>query len=98
GTPAAAAWTLAGALTLHLLLVFSEALIPHPTRDGARAARHMLTGAYSRYYWLSVTLAVLAGASACTGVLLAPGGLLALAALLAYEHAYVQSGQSIPLS
>lgn len=91
------AWTLVGALVLHLVLVISEAVIPHMTRDAARAAKHMISGAYSRYYWVSVALGIAAMAAAWAGLAVA-GGLLALVSLLAYEHAYVQSGQSVPLS
>jgi Fe-S-cluster-containing dehydrogenase component/formate-dependent nitrite reductase membrane component NrfD len=94
----ALAWTLGGALTLHLALVVSEALIAHPTRDGARAAHHLTRGAYARFYWVSVVLAVVGALTAFSGLLPAAGALLALVGLLAYEHAYVQAGQAVPLS
>jgi len=95
--PAALAWTLAGSLGLHLALVLSEAVIPHPTRDAARAARHMIAGAFRSLYWASLGAATLAVLAVLTG-LAAVGSVLALLGLLAYEHAYVQAGQSVPLS
>lgn len=97
GAGAPLAWTLAGSLALHLVLVASEAVIPHPTRDAARAARQMITGAYRTLYWSSLAAALLAVIAVLTG-LPAAAGILALAGLLAYEHAYVQAGQSVPLS
>lgn len=97
GVEALAGWTLVGSLVLHLTLVVSEAVIPHMTRDSARAAKQMIRGAYSTYYWTSVAGAGLAVAAAWAG-LAAVGAVLALVSLLAYEHAYVQSGQSVPLS
>lgn len=93
----ALAWSLGGSLAVHLALALSEAVIPHVTRDAARAARQMLKGAYQGYYWGSVAIGALALAAAAGGFAVA-GSLLALLALLAYEHAYVQSGQSVPLS
>lgn len=90
-------WALAASLALHLILALSEAVIPHMTRDAARAARQMLQGAYQAYYWGSLALGA-AALLAAAGGFAAGAGLLALVALLAYEHAYVQSGQSVPLS
>jgi Fe-S-cluster-containing dehydrogenase component len=84
---------LAGSIALHLALVLGEAVIPHPTRDGARAFAQMTRGAYRIPYWASILLSLAA-------LIISPllGGLCSLAALLAYEHAYVQGGQSVPLS
>lgn len=92
---------LAAATALHLALVGGELLIPHTTRDGARSAHQMVCGAYGRFFWFGV----LTG-PAVLALALAPGGAaaagaaagLAFAGLLAYEHAYIQAGQSVPLS
>jgi len=90
-------WTLAGSLLLHLALVLSEAVIPHMTRDATRAAKQLISGAYARLYWSSILSAMGAIVAAAAGMA-AIGGALALVSLLLYEHAYVQAGQSIPLS
>lgn len=89
-------------LALHLVLVVSELVIPHTTADAKKAARHMVYGKYRNFYWVGLVLgaaipliltffmgsiAALIGAS-----------VLALVGLLAYEHAFVQAGQSVPLS
>ncbi|MFZ5823717.1 MAG: 4Fe-4S dicluster domain-containing protein [Bacillota bacterium] len=88
---------LVGSVLLHLVIVLSEAVIPHTTADAARAAKQLIRGAYRSYYWVSVALGA---AAVLAGLLAAPlaGAPLALVALLLYEHAYVQAGQSIPLS
>lgn len=94
-------WTLFGSLAVHMALILSELFIPHMTGDSARAAHQMTAGRFKNYYWMGV----LAG-TALPLVLLSIGGLsllavgavLALLGLLAYEHAYVQAGQSVPLS
>jgi Ni/Fe-hydrogenase subunit HybB-like protein len=94
-------WALFGSLAVHMALILSELFIPHMTGDAARAARQMTSGRYKNYYWMGV----LAG-TALPLVLLSVGGLsllavgavLALLGLFAYEHAYVQAGQSVPLS
>jgi hypothetical protein len=117
----------AGGTALHLLLVWSEAALPHATAHARLAAREMTAGRYRAPFRWGVWLGVLAVAAAvlapalialvaCPSVQLAsgavaacgagtaagPGGwlaaALALAALLAYEHAYVQAGQCVPLA
>jgi len=117
----------AGGSALHLLLVWSEAALPHATAHARLAAREMTAGRYRAPFRWGVWLGVLAVAaavaapallalSACPSTQLAsaavaacsagtaagPGGwlaaALALAALLVYEHAYVQAGQCVPLA
>jgi len=90
-------WVLAGAIALHLALVLSEILLPHPTRDAGRAARQMTAGAWRGVYW-GAAGAHVAGALVTFAVAPWAGAALALAGLLAYEHAYVQAGQSVPQS
>ncbi len=84
------------ALVLHLLLVLGEATVGHPTAHAALAARAMMRGRWAPFFWSGVILAGLA-------VVVAPaepvsGALAGLVALFAYEHAYVQAGQSVPLA
>lgn len=94
-------WGLFGSLAVHLALVLSELFIPHMTGDAAKAAHQMTSGRYKNFYWAGVVagtalplLLVYAGGLSLLGV----GAVLALLGLLAYEHAYVQAGQSVPLS
>ena len=95
------AWMLGGAVALHLLFVLGEIALPHA--DRARAARRLRddVGAATRAaFWAGVAL-VAAGARRA-GWLASPArgvaGRLALAGLLAHEHAYVQAGQAVPLA
>jgi Fe-S-cluster-containing dehydrogenase component/formate-dependent nitrite reductase membrane component NrfD len=86
------------ATLVHLLLVAGEATITHPTAHARLAAREMTRGRYRLYFRAGVTLqaAGLLGALAFpAGWLIAP---LVLAGLLAYEHAFVQAGQAVPLA
>ena len=96
-----------GGTALHLLLVWSESALPHATSHARLAAREMTAGRYRVAFRCGVGLGALALAAAAlalaaTGVPAAAGGsaaaVLALAALLAYEHAYVQAGQCVPLA
>lgn len=90
-------WGLAGGAAAHVAVVLSELTIPHGTRDAARAAWHLTRGTYARLFWGGLALAAAAAFAAGAGWG-ASGAMLALAGLLAYEHAYVQAGQSVPLS
>lgn len=86
------------ATLVHLLLVAGEATITHATAHARLAAREMARGRYRRYFRTGIALqaAGLLGALAFpAGVLIAP---LVLAGLLAYEHAFVQAGQAVPLA
>ena len=80
---------------VHLLLVWGEATLVHPTAHAHLAAWEMTTGRFRAYFW--------SGALAMVGAVFAPwigfAALpLALGGLMAYEHAYVQAGQSVPLA
>ncbi len=80
-------------LGVHLALTVSEWLVAHPTADGARAFHNMVarTG-----YRIGVALTVLA--LLVTWAVPPLAALAGLAGLLLYEHAFVQAGQSVPLS
>lgn len=84
-------------VAVHLALVISEAVIPHMTVDASRAAQNMIKGRYRGYYWTGLVvggvLPLVFGFS-----MIEAAAVLGLIGLLAYEHAYVQAGQSIPLS
>ena len=86
------------ATLVHLLLVAGEATITHPTAHARLAAREMTHGRYRLYFRTGMALQALGLVAALglpTGVLMAP---FVLAGLLAYEHAFVQAGQAVPLA
>lgn len=99
-------WVLLGASAGHTVLSLSEGFGRHATEDAARAARQMVRGRYAVPYWIGLgaggILPVVLGGGYFLGVLGPSAGVLAgvlsLVGLLAYEHAYVQAGQSVPLS
>ena len=85
-------WSLAA----HLLMVFGEASMGHPTAHAALAAKNMTRGAYAHFFWIGSALAVLGLIFAVTTPIIA--ALSGLGAVLLYEHAFVQAGQSVPLA
>jgi Fe-S-cluster-containing dehydrogenase component/formate-dependent nitrite reductase membrane component NrfD len=100
------AWTAQGAVSpllaivatsaaTHLLLVAGETSVTHATAHARLAVHEMVRGRYRTPFWL--------GAVTVAAGVVAPWGGAALAAapllgLLAYEHAYVQAGQAVPLA
>jgi len=100
-------WMLAGASAVHLLFVWGEATLTHVTAHARLASREMTAGRYGAFFWSGVGLGAVAlavaGAALATHIGTVPGSgaaaaILALAGLLAYEHAYVQAGQAVPLA
>jgi Fe-S-cluster-containing dehydrogenase component/formate-dependent nitrite reductase membrane component NrfD len=95
---------LAAAGVLHLAVVAGEHTMPHGTAHAHLAAREMLRGRLRGWFWTGIALAAagtaLAWAAAVTAAVFAgsAAAILGLAGLLAYEHAYVQAGQSVPLA
>jgi Fe-S-cluster-containing dehydrogenase component/formate-dependent nitrite reductase membrane component NrfD len=94
-----------GLLANIFIMLVGELWMPHGTQDAAHAARLILRGTYSRFFWGVVVvlghvvpvllLALIPGTPiGVTGV----AGLCALAGLLAFEHVWLIAGQSIPLS
>jgi formate-dependent nitrite reductase membrane component NrfD len=89
--------TLVAALA-HVLLVAGEATITHATAHARLAALEMTRGRYARFFRAGMALqaaGLLVALVAPQSVLVAP---LVLAGLLAYEHAFVQAGQAVPLA
>jgi Fe-S-cluster-containing dehydrogenase component/formate-dependent nitrite reductase membrane component NrfD len=96
--PAAAAWlgwVLMGACAAHVLLVAGEAGVSHPTEHARLAAHEMTRGRFAWWFWAGFGLVAAAITAPVAGPWVAP---LALAGLAAYEHAYVQAGQCVPLA
>jgi Fe-S-cluster-containing dehydrogenase component/formate-dependent nitrite reductase membrane component NrfD len=89
-------------LSAHLLSVLvGEVSARHGSSNAAAAADVMIKGRYAALFWASL----IAGAIVPGFLLLTTGGIgvplaagLALAGLLAYEHAFVMSGQAVPVS
>src|SRR5262249_48713471 len=86
-----------GSLVLHGILIASDLLVIHGTRDGKLAA-HTMTS--SR--WMFWAGAVVAGIFVPLLMLrihvLGPAGLLAFVGLYLYERIWVRAGQAVPLS
>ena len=89
------AWVLAASSVLHLLMVWGEVTLTHPTAHAALAVREMTRGRYKTFFWLGVILTLVGCAAPWIGLRAVP---FALAGLLLHEHAYVQAGQSVPLA
>jgi Fe-S-cluster-containing dehydrogenase component len=90
-----AAVLLAAAAAAHILLTGSEITVGHPTEHAHRAVKAMTTGRYAKFFWPGLAGAAVAVGAPWIGPVAVP---FALLGLLAYEHAYVQAGQSVPLA
>ena len=90
---------LAAAATLvHLLLVAGEVTIGHATAHARLAAREMTRGRYGRFFRAGVALQAAGIVAALLGASSGLVGAPILVGLLAYEHAFVQAGQAVPLA
>ncbi|MDQ3134524.1 MAG: polysulfide reductase NrfD [Acidobacteriota bacterium] len=88
-------WTLGVSSLAHLLMVWGEVTLTHPTAHARLAVTEMTRGRYRTYFWAGIILTMLGGLAPWFGLAAVP---LALAGLLFFEHAYVQAGQSVPLA
>jgi Fe-S-cluster-containing dehydrogenase component len=89
------AWVLAVSSLLHLLLVWGETTLTHPTAHAHLAVREMTRRRYAAFFWAGLALTLLGAFAPFIELAAVP---LALTGLLLYEHAYVQAGQSVPLA
>ncbi len=80
----------------HLLMVLGEITLTHPTAHARLATHEMTAGRFAGFFWAGLLLAAAAVAAPWLGPW--PAALTALAGLFAFEHAYVQAGQSVPLA
>ena len=88
-------WVVGGAALAHVLLTLGEVSLPHPTAHAHLAVKVMTRGRYATWFWIGLALAAVAVAAPWIGVVaVAP----ALVGVLCHEHAYVQSGQAVPLA
>jgi Fe-S-cluster-containing dehydrogenase component/formate-dependent nitrite reductase membrane component NrfD len=88
-------WVLGASCLVHLLLVWGEVTLTHPTAHARLAVREMTRGRYRNFFWPGIVLTAAGLLAPWLGPVAAP---LALAGLLLHEHAYVQSGQAVPLA
>ncbi|HUZ22016.1 MAG TPA: 4Fe-4S dicluster domain-containing protein [Acidimicrobiales bacterium] len=86
---------LCAAAATHLLAVYGEVTLTHPTAHAHLAVAEMTRGRYALYFWAGVVGVATAVAAPWIGAVATP---FALLGLLAHEHAYVQSGQCVPLA
>ncbi|MEZ5332319.1 MAG: 4Fe-4S dicluster domain-containing protein [Thermoanaerobaculia bacterium] len=83
------------AAAVHILLVLGEVTLPHGTAHAALATREMVAGRFKVWFWLGAVGVAAAVAAPWLGV---PAALAGIAGLAAFEHAWVQAGQSVPLA
>lgn len=101
----ASLWLLAVTSLLHLLMIWGEVSLTHPTAHARLAIWEMVHGRYQSEFWIGIALSILGGLLpwlaifGYVGTSMAVGGApLALIGLMLFEHAYVQAGQSVPLA
>ena len=98
-------WVFAISSLVHLLMIWGEVSLTHPTAHARLAIWEMVRGRYRNDFWMGTILslagalipwlALLGALSPTMGVAGAP---LAVMGLMLYENAYVQAGQSVPLA
>jgi formate-dependent nitrite reductase membrane component NrfD/ferredoxin len=98
-------WTLGLSSLSHLLMVWGEVSLTHPTAHARLAIWEMVKGRYKNDFWTGTILSILGGLlplltvlgvlNVSIGVAGAP---LALIGLMLFENAYVQSAQAVPLA
>lgn len=98
-------WILIGSSLVHLLMIWGEVSLTHPTAHARLAIWEMVRGRYKADFWIGVALSILGAllpllalfgvVSLAVGIGGAP---LALVGLMLFENAYVQAGQSVPLA
>jgi formate-dependent nitrite reductase membrane component NrfD len=90
---------------LHVLMIWGEVSLTHPTAHARLAIWEMVHGRYQSEFWIGILLSTLGGLLPWLAILgyvstsIGIGGApLALIGLMLFEHAYVQAGQSVPLA
>ncbi len=88
-------WIVGAGSLIHLLLVWGETTLGHVTAHAGLATREMTRGRFRHYFWTGAAAMAVGALAPWAGLAVVPP---ALAGLMAYEHAYVQAGQSVPLA
>jgi len=90
---------------LHVLMIWGEVSLTHPTAHARLAIYEMVRGRYRGDFWFGLTLSLLGGLLPWLALLNvvsipigAAGAPMALVGLMLFENAYVQAGQSVPLA
>jgi hypothetical protein len=98
-------WLLGLSSLVHLLMVWGEVSLTHPTAHARLAIWEMVNGRYKNDFWTGIILSFLGGILPLLAVLGllnisigVAGAPLALIGLMLFENAYVQAGQSVPLA
>ena len=98
-------WILAIASLVHLLMIWGEVSLTHPTAHARLAIHEMVYGRFKRDFWFGIILSFLGGLLPWLALLGfmnltfgALGAPLALVGMVLFENAYVQAGQSVPLA
>jgi Fe-S-cluster-containing dehydrogenase component/formate-dependent nitrite reductase membrane component NrfD len=98
-------WSLALSSFIHLLMIWGEVSVTHPTAHARLAIWEMVDGRYKNDFWTGIGLSLLGGLIPLLAVLGlfdinfgAAAAPLALIGLMLFEHAYVQAAQSVPLA
>ncbi|HEU4766189.1 MAG TPA: 4Fe-4S dicluster domain-containing protein [Pyrinomonadaceae bacterium] len=100
-----AVWILLGTSLIHLLMVWGEVSLTHPTSHARLAIWEMVKGRYRFAFWMGIIFSFLGGFVTLLVILQvseltvsSAAALFALIGMLLFEHAYVQAGQSVPLA
>ena len=98
-------WILGITSLLHVLMIWGEVSLTHPTAHARLAIWEMVKGRYRNDFWVGTIGSILGGLLPWLAVLGlvsftigTAGAPLALIGLMLYENAYVQAGQSVPLA
>jgi len=98
-------WVLAITSLLHLLMIWGEVSLTHPTAHARLAIWEMVQGRYRTDFWMGIALSFMGGLLAWLAILgvlslsLGVGAApMALIGMMLFENAYVQAGQSVPLA
>lgn len=98
-------WLVVMSSLIHLLMIWGEVSLTHPTAHARLAIWEMVHGRYKTDFWIGVALSIIGGLipALALGGIIDPGlGVAgappALIGMMLFEHAYVQAGQSVPLA
>ena len=97
-------WLLGAASVIHLLMIWGEVSLTHPTAHARLAIHEMVRGRFRRDFWFGTVLSLIGGLIPFVALNLANapitvlGAGLALLGMMFFENAYVQAGQSVPLA
>jgi Fe-S-cluster-containing dehydrogenase component/formate-dependent nitrite reductase membrane component NrfD len=90
---------------IHLLMVWGEVSLTHPTSHARLAIWEMVKGRYKTEFWTGLILSFAGGLLPLLAMLNVldmqfgvAGAPFALIGMMLFEHAYVQAGQAVPLA